>query len=165
MKKRNFRSLLCVVLLLIAVSFTACANDSDALQEQIDTLENELAGLRSAISSLRTDLERAQTDISRARNELQDFLSSLDEAIEDDEQAPPQDTQSVALAITYAGVPNQDMSWPLEYGDLHLGLRMSQSDLGRSRNSLAFNKRKYFYSYLRRKRYISNSNSLDYRLS
>jgi len=126
MKKRIFGVLICVVLVFSAVGLTACANETDALQARIDTLEGENVELQSTVSSLRTDLERAQIDLSSTRNELQNALSALEAANDDDQTS--QDDQSGPLAILYGGEPNKDMSWPLDYGDLVLGLRVDFSE-------------------------------------
>ena len=126
MKKRNIRVLVCVVMLFIAVALAACANEAEALQARIEELETENAGLQSTISSMRTDLERAQADLTNARHELQ-YLISAQEAAAQEQAASG--TQSGPLAITYGGEPNQDMSWPLDYGDLPLSLRMNPNEL------------------------------------
>ena len=123
MKKWFFRVLVCAMMLFIAITLTACANERDSLQAQIDTLEGVNAELQSTVSSLRTELERAQTELSGTRFELQQAKTALEEA----EQAALEanDDQSGPLAITYAGQPNEDMSWPLSYGELPLGLRVN----------------------------------------
>ena len=127
MKKRIFRVLVCFVLLFMAVTLTACANETVALQARIDTLEGENSELQSTISSLRADLEKAQSDLSNTQNELLYVQVALEAA--EDAQAAQQGDQGGALAITYGGEPNQDMSWPLSYGNLTLGLRVNLSEL------------------------------------
>jgi len=125
MKKRNFRVLVCAVILFVAIAMTACADETDTLQERIDTLETENAELQSTISSLRTDLERAQADYFRVQNELQ-YLQSAQEAAE--EQAAIE-AQGGPLAITFYGQPHTDRSWPLRNGDFNdLGLRVNIAD-------------------------------------
>ena len=90
-------------------------------------MEGENTELQSTVSSLSADLERARADLSRTQDELQRALSALDAAA-NDEQASQQGNQSGPLAITYAGEPNTDMSWPLNYGDLVLGIRMDPNE-------------------------------------
>jgi len=129
MKKRTIIVFACTAMLFATVALTACANESDALQTRIDTLHNENVELQTKITSLRTDLERVQADLSRMQNEMQNLLSPPDAADGNDEQAPQPDSQSGALAITYGGEPNIDMTWPLNYGDLVLGLRGNFDEL------------------------------------
>jgi len=126
MKKRIFIISVSVVLVLIAVTLTACGNEAEALQERITTLEGENTELQSTITSLRTELQTTQTNLSNTQNDLHNALSVL-AAIED--EASQQGAQSGALAITYGGEPNPDMSWPLSHGDLVLGLRVNLNDL------------------------------------
>jgi len=47
-------------------------------------------------------------------------------AAEEDDDADG--AQGGALAITYAGLANQDMSWPYGHGDLPLGLRVNLAE-------------------------------------
>jgi len=120
MKKRIFSVLVCVVLLFTAIVMTACANETDALNARITALENENAELKTTVSSLRTDLDSANAGLSNSQNEvliLQTLIASLEE------QASQNGDQNGALAITYGGEPNKDMSWPLSYGELPLGVR------------------------------------------
>ena len=127
MKKRNSRVLVCFIMLVIAITLTACADETVPLQERIDELEAENAELQSTISSLRTDLDRAQSNFLSTQHELQILLSAL-EADDDDDPSSP-GNQNRALAVTYAGEPNQDMSWPLSYGNLPLGLQVNLNEL------------------------------------
>jgi len=76
---------------------------------------------------LRADLERAQASLLSTQSELQELIAANEAAKEDDEQAAG-NGQGGALAITYAGEPNQDMSWPLNFGDLALGIRVNMSE-------------------------------------
>ena len=126
MNKRIFGILICVLLLFAAAALTACTNEAEALQERIVALEDENEELQSTVTSLRADLDRAQSDLSRTRNELQDAQSALAAAEEDDAQ----DSSQGPLAITYGGEPNTDMSWPFNYGELDLGLRINANELG-----------------------------------
>ena len=134
MKKRVFRQLLCVAMLFAAVVLTACAGETETLQARIDSLEAENAELQSTISSLSAELENTQMALLSAQNEL--HLSYLREAEqENDEQGESavqetSDAQVGPLAITYGGVANEDMSWPLDFGELLLGLRVDFSELG-----------------------------------
>ena len=120
MTKWKTRILVCVVMLFIAIALTACTSGADALQARIDSLEAENSELQSTVSSLRTDLEKAYADLLSAQSELQMLLSEQEE---EDEQAAGGD-QSGPLAITYGGEPNKDMSWPLDYGELPLRVRI-----------------------------------------
>jgi len=122
MKKRLYILSLCIVLLLMAVALTACSGEKDAMQELIDTLEADNADLQSRIAAMQSDLERTQSDLSRTQNDLQNTQSELEAA-----RAAAQASQQGggALAITYGGEPNQDMSWPFSYGELKLGLRVN----------------------------------------
>jgi len=104
------------------ITLTACSNETELLQAQIDALENENADLQSTISSLSTDLELAQRNLSISQNELQNLISALEAAQADNKPVEE-------LAITYGGQPNKDMSWPLSYGDLVLGLTINYDDL------------------------------------
>jgi len=128
MMKWIIRVLVFAVLLLSAVALTACGNETAALHARIETLEGENEELQSTISSLRTDLERAQTDLSGARMELQFAMTAL-EAATANQQDELNGNQGGALAITYGGEANQDMTWPLSYGELVLGLRLNVNDL------------------------------------
>ena len=141
MKKPFIRRLLCVVMLFAAVALTACSGETEALQARIDSLEAENVGLQSTISSLSADLERAQTDLLGAQSELHYLQSALAAAQEEDEQETGDEqgategqaagsNQVGPLAITYGGVANEDMSWPLDFGELILGLRIDFSELG-----------------------------------
>ena len=122
MKKWIFNALICVVLLFAAVVLAACGSETDELQARIETLENENEELQSVISTLNNDLEGARADLSRTRRELQDLQASIEDP-DDDVQTPPQGgSHGGALAITYGGQANPDMSWNLSYGDLPLGL-------------------------------------------
>ncbi|MDR2571425.1 MAG: hypothetical protein LBD23_14200 [Oscillospiraceae bacterium] len=121
MTKSKIRLFLCIILLFPAVVLSACANETVALQARIDALEADKADLQSTISSMQTEFERVQTDLFGTRNELQIVLVALEEA----EKAASQDNQNVELAITYGNVANTDMSWPLDYGELLLGLRIN----------------------------------------
>jgi len=121
MTKWKFRMLVCVVSLFIAIALTACTSEADTLQARINTLEAENAELNSTISALRTDLEKAYADLLSAQSELQLLLLENEE---DDEQEAG-GVQSGPLAITYGGEPNQDMSWPFDYGDLQLRIRIN----------------------------------------
>ena len=123
MTKWKFRVLLCVVFLFIAITLTACTSGVDALQARIDALEAENTELQSTISSLRSDLERAYADLLSAQSELQ----LLSEKEDTDDQAAVEN-QSGPLAITYGGEPNKDMSWPLDYGDLPLRVRIDYNE-------------------------------------
>jgi len=127
MKKRNSIFLVCVALLLIVVSLTACTNETEELQARIDALEAENAELTSTISTLRTDLESARTSLSNTQNELSNALVAL-ATVDENDPASQQDDQGGALAITYKGEANKDMSWPLSHGDLPLGLRVNLND-------------------------------------
>ena len=123
MKKWSLRLLVCVVVLITSVVLTACSNEADELRAQIETLESDNAELQSTISSLNSDNERLRSVLEqtvREQEQLRIQLEAAEEAarqLEDDNQGP--------LAITYAGVPNEDMSWPFNYGDLPLGLRVN----------------------------------------
>jgi len=123
-KKSIIMLLVYVVLIFMTFTLTACANETDALRAQVELLENENATLISTISSMQTDLDRSQNDLSRTQNELQNAIIAL-EAFNADAQDSQQGNQSGPLAITYGGEPNKDMSWPLSYGDLVLGLRLN----------------------------------------
>jgi len=128
MMKWIIRVLVIAVLLFAAVTLTACTNETDVLHARISTLEGENEELQSTISSLRADLERSQSDLTGTRNELQFALSAL-EAATANQQDSQNGNQSGPLAITYGGEPNQDMTWPLSYGELVLGLRLNIDDL------------------------------------
>jgi len=128
MKKWSFRVLACVVMSLCVILLTACNNEAEALQERIDALETENAELQGTITSLRTDLERSQANFAGAQGELQSLQASIAAAAAAEEQGDS-GVQSGALAITYAGQANTDMSWPLSYGELNLGLRLNPDDL------------------------------------
>ena len=123
MKKRIFRVLICFVVLFAAAVLTACGNEAEVLQARVAELESENAELHLTISSLSTDLERSQTNLSNAQNDLQNLLTRIEE-----EQAS-QDPQNGPLAITYGGEPNTDMTWPLSYGLLPLGLRFNPGEI------------------------------------
>jgi len=110
------------------VALNACANETPALLARIEALESDNAELQSTISSLHNDLERSQSDLSRTQTELQRTITALETA--QAEQALLQGDQGGPLAITYGGQPNQDMSWPLDYGELVLGLRINMGELG-----------------------------------
>jgi len=127
MMKRIIGVSLCAVLMISAFLLTACTNEADALQARINTLETENTELQSTISDLRTDLERTKNILTNTQNDMQDLQAALQAAQE--EQALLQGGQSVTLAITYGGEPNKDMSWPLTYGDLILGLIININDL------------------------------------
>ena len=126
MKKRIFIVLSCVFLLFAAIVLPACANETEALQERISTLEGENAQLQSTVSTLSADLERTRTELSASQTELQSLLVAHAIA---EEQASQQDNQSGPLAITYGGEPNTDMTWPMSYGELSLGLRINLNEL------------------------------------
>ena len=126
MKERIFRVLLCFVLLAALFTLAACTSEADTLRAQIEALEGEKAELQSTVSTLQTDLQRTQTDLSRTQNELQNAQAAAAAA---EEQAAQQGDQSGPLAITYGGEPNKDMSWPLNYGELVLGLRVNLNDI------------------------------------
>jgi len=127
MKKRIFGIFICIVLLFTSVILTACANETDALQERIATLESEKEELQSTISVLQSDLETSQRNLIRTNNELQDLKDSIEEAnAADDQTTTPPAFQSGPLEITYKGVPNKDMSWEYRSG-LELGLNVDFS--------------------------------------
>ena len=123
-KKLIFKILVYCVLIFVTVTLVACSSETDALIARVELLENENATLISTISSMQTDLDRSQNDLSRTQNELQNAIIAL-EAFNADAQDSQQGNQSGPLAITYGGEPNKDMSWPLSYGDLVLGLRLN----------------------------------------
>jgi len=124
MNKWIFRLIICVVLIFSVAALTACSNEAEALQEQIDILEAENNDLHSVIASLRTDLDRSQANLSNAQNELLILIAKIEE------EAAQQNRVDEELAITYRGSANRDMSWPLSYGDLPLGVRVNLDDLG-----------------------------------
>jgi len=126
MKKRIFSILICVILLFAAVALTACGNEAEALQERIDALESENAELQSTVSSLNSDLERSRADLFTTQSELQNVQAAI--AAADDDEQSDNANQSGPLAITYAGEPNTDMSWPLNHGELQLGIRMNPDE-------------------------------------
>ena len=121
MTKWKFGVLVCAVLLFAAITLTACTSGVDALQARIETLEAENAELQSTISSLRSDLEKAYADLLSTQSELQLLLSEQEQ--DDDQETGA--AQSGPLAITYGGEPNKDMSWPFDYGDLLLRVRIN----------------------------------------
>ena len=116
MKKRIFGLSVCVILIIIAVTMTACSNEAELLQEQINTLEDENAVLRTNISSLRAELEGAQSELSFTQNELRGALAALEEATADEQPAAA--TPSGPLAITFYGTPHTERQWPLRNGVL-----------------------------------------------
>jgi len=124
MKKRIFFVTLCTVL-LATIFLTACGNEVDELQERISFLENDNAQLQTTISTLRAELEASQADLLRTQNMLHIINEELEEA---QLQAAQHGNQNVSLAITYGGEPNFDMSWPLNFGNLVLGLRVHLED-------------------------------------
>jgi len=126
MKKRIFGISICIILLLITVVLTACANETDALLEQINTLENEKVELQSTISVLQSDLDTSQRNYFRTLNELQDLIASIEAADAADEQPAQPAFRDGPLEITYKGVPNKDMSWEYRSG-LELGLNVDYS--------------------------------------
>jgi len=113
--------------LFIPIVLAACSNEAEALQERIDTLETENAGLQSAISTLTTDLERSRAEHANTQNELQQLISAIAAEAEANGQGAD-GNQSGPLAITYGGEPNNDMTWPLSYGLLQLGLRLNLNE-------------------------------------
>jgi len=115
-------------MLFLVITLTACGSNTDDLQERINTLEADNRELQSTVTSLQTELGRAQNELGRAQNELQNTQAALEEAL--NAQPPSSDDQNVELAITYGGRPNKDMSWPLNFGDLPVGLRVNPDDLG-----------------------------------
>ena len=123
-KKSIIMLLVYVVLIFMTFTLTACANETDALRAQVELLENENATLISTISSMQADLDRASSDLSRTIIDLHNAQNELD-ALNAEAQDSQQGNQSGPLAITYGGEPNKDMSWPLSYGDLVLGLRFN----------------------------------------
>jgi len=116
-------------MIFFAIALPACTSEADVLRERVETLEGENADLQSTVTSLRTELERSQADLSNTQFELHRLLTALDEAAAAEEQGAD-GAQSGPLAITYAGEPNQDMSWPLNYGNLQLGIRVNFDELG-----------------------------------
>ena len=125
MKKQIGRVLLCVLLVFAAVVLTACGNEAAALQERIDTLEAENTELQSTISSLRNELDGANANLSSTRTELQILQAFIAAQDDDDDQSSQQGSsgsQGGALAITYGGQANADMTWDLDFGELPLGL-------------------------------------------
>jgi len=128
MKKRIFGIVVCVILVSIAITMTACNGERDALRELVDTLEGENADMQSTITSLRTELESTKIELSVTQNQLQGILSELEAAAAAEEQSTQQSTQSGPLAITYGGQPNTDMSWPISYGILDLGLHVNWNE-------------------------------------
>ncbi|MCL2221108.1 MAG: cell division protein ZapB [Oscillospiraceae bacterium] len=130
MKKRIYVVLVCAVMLFMIITLTACADETVPLQERIYTLEAENAALVETISDLRTENERIQTLQTNAQRELNAILAMLEAQEQEQAQAEEQATagnQVGALAITYAGVPNADMTWPYD-SDLPLGLRVNLDD-------------------------------------
>jgi len=128
MKKQVFCVSICLVLIIFAVTLTACSGERDALQAMVETLENENEEFQSTISSLRNDLERAQNELTRTQNELQNLIAELEADDEDDEQTQGA-VQSGPLAITTYGRPSTDMSWPLRDGNLPLGLSINYDEV------------------------------------
>jgi len=126
-KRRIFIIPVCF-LLFLTVTLTACGSEKAEMQERIDTLESENETLRSGIASATDDLTRTQTELYLAQSELQSTLLALEAALSD-AQSSQQDSHSGPLAITYGGRPNTDMTWPLTYGDLALGLRVNASEI------------------------------------
>jgi hypothetical protein len=127
MKNRILSVLVCVVLLFTTAVLAACANEAEALKEQIEVLEADNEELLSAISSLRSDLERAQNNLLNAQNELQDLKAEIEAANTAGDQGSQQDGP---LAITSYGAPTQDFSWPLANGDFKdLGLRVNINEI------------------------------------
>jgi len=118
-----FYRLLFFVLIIAVITLTACSNEAEVLQVRIDALELENAGLKSDLSELRTQLERSQREYSIAQTELQVLILAQEAAQEDNRP-------DESLAITYGGKPNEDMSWPLSYGDMVVGLRINLDALG-----------------------------------
>jgi len=129
MRKRIFILPVCVVLLLAAVVLTACNNEKEEMQEQIDILERSNAELQSNIASMQNDLERSRTELSFVQSELFNTQQALEDA-RNQVLALQQGSQSGPLAITYGGSPNTDMSWPINFGELKLGLRVNLALLG-----------------------------------
>ena len=126
MRNRIFRVTACVVMLLTAITLTACAGETEAMQEQIAALEAENTELRTNISSLETELQSVQTTLTNAQNELAYLLAPPADYEESGEQetgqAPAGDDGT--FGITYGGRLNLDMSWPLAHGDLPLRVRL-----------------------------------------
>jgi len=125
MKKRIYKVFVYIILILAAVTLTACTNETEALEARIDTLEKDHAELQTTVSSLNTELDRAKTDLASTRSELQNVRAALEAAAEEDNQTSQQDDQSVPMVITYEGNSRRDMTWPLRDGDLPLGLRVN----------------------------------------
>ena len=133
MKRKIFTVFACVLMLSAVMTLTACADETEDLQARIDLLEAENRDMQSTITYLESDLQTANANLTTARNDLALLVADIEAAQEAEEEAQQQQETSGApvgpLAITYGGVPNPDMSWPLAYGDLPLGLRMD-FDLG-----------------------------------
>ena len=125
MKKLVSGLVLCFTLIFALITLTACGNETNALNARITELERDNAELQTTISSLRTELEVTQTNLTNTQTELYNLQTAIEEEAE---QATQQDDQSGPLAITYGGRPNPDMSWPLSYGELRLGLRIDFND-------------------------------------
>jgi len=123
MKKRIIIITFCTVL-LATIFLTACSNEVDELQERISFLENDNAQLQTTISTLRAELEASQAELSRTQN----MLHIVNEELEEAQLQVAQNNPNVSLAITYGGEPNFDMSWPITYGNLALGLRIHLDD-------------------------------------
>jgi len=133
MKKRIYGILICALTLFAVIALTACANEAEELQARIDTLEAENAELAATLSDLRSNLDSSQSSIAMLQSEnaqLRDEVALLEmEQQQMEEQGTTGGGGAAAvegpLAITYAGVPNPDMSWPLADGNLPLGLRIN----------------------------------------
>ena len=131
MKKRIYVLIVCAVMLFMMMTLTACADETVPLQERIESLEAENAELLNTLSEQRSENERIQTLLTNAQRELNAVLAAIEAAEQEAAQQEEQEAAQAAgaLAITYAGVPNADMSWPFDYGDLPLGLRVNLDDL------------------------------------
>ena len=126
MKKRGFKTILFIALILIAIVLTACSNEADELRAQIDILQNDNTELQSTTSTLQTENEQLRYILEQTALERDQLRYQL-EAAEEAARQEPEDPVG-PLAITYAGVPNADMSWPLRNGNLKLGLRVDLSN-------------------------------------
>ncbi|MCL2249180.1 MAG: hypothetical protein FWC13_07900 [Oscillospiraceae bacterium] len=136
MKKRVYGTLICALTLFAVIALSACANEAEALQARIDTLEAENAELAATLSDVRSNFDSAQASLAITQNELAHYRDIVAQIEMEQQQAEEQGTTGGGggaaaagpLAITYAGVPNPDMSWPLADGNLPLGLRVNLDD-------------------------------------
>jgi hypothetical protein len=137
MKKRIYGILICALTLFALITLSACANEAEELQARIDTLEAENAELATMLSDVRGNFESSQASLAITQNELaryreiiaqQELEAQQQEEQQGDAGGGGTTPAAGSLVITYAGVPNLDMSWPLADGNLPLGLRINLDD-------------------------------------